>query len=430
MLGMVEGYRGLPPLHRSLNGPPPQGFAFERILLMITAQDLGFLPDRLERIDAFIQTKYLDTGKLPHAALLIGRGDEIAHHWTSGVAEDAIFRIMSMTKPVTSIALMQLVEAGRIALSEPVAKYIPEFKNLGVFVAGGGNTPFMSRPAATPMRVIDLMRHMAGFTYGFQERTNVDAAYRAADLDGWAKHDNDEFVAKLAKIPLEFDPGTCWNYSVATDLLGVIVSRVSGMTLGEYFQKQILGPLGMVDTGFVVPADQAHRLPAAYAWHPTEKMKLSDKAGTESAWTRQHKFQSGGGGLASTVADYHRFCRMLLNGGALDDVQIISPKTLELMTANHLPGGQDLTHLSKSLFSEAEMAGVGFGLGFASIIDAPATMTVCSQGEFFWGGMYSTAFFVDPEEDIIMIFMTQLMPSASYPIRREVKTMLYAALAA
>ena len=392
--------------------------------------ELGFLPDRLERIGTHIQGKYLDTGKLPFGALLIGRGDEIAHLWTSGVEEDAIFRIMSMTKPITSIALMQLVEQGKIVLSEPIAKYIPEFKDLGVFVAGGGNTPMMSRPPLTAPRVIDLMRHTAGFTYGFQERTNVDAAYRAQELDGWAKHDNDEFVAKLAKIPLEFDPGTCWNYSVSTDLVGIIISRVSGMSLGEYFQQHIFAPLGMNDTGFAVPTDKANRIPAAYAWHPTEKMKLADKAGADSAWARAHKFQSGGGGLASTLHDYHRFCRMLLNGGALDGVQIISPKTLELMTANHLPGGKDLTELSKSLFSEAEMAGVGFGLGFASIIDPAATMMPCSRGEYFWGGMYSTAFFVDQVEDIIMIFMTQLMPSSSYPIRREIKTMLYAALAA
>ena len=392
--------------------------------------ELGFLPDRLERIGAHIQSKYLDTGKLPFGALLIGRGDEIAHLWTSGVKEDAIFRIMSMTKPITSIALMQLVEQGKIALSEPIAKYIPEFKDLGVFVAGGGNTPMMSRPPLTAPRVIDLMRHTAGFTYGFQERTNVDAAYRAQELDGWAKHDNDEFIAKLAKIPLEFDPGTCWNYSVSTDLVGIIVSRVSGLSLGEYFQQHIFAPLGMNDTGFTVAADKAGRIPPAYAWHPVEKMKLADKAGAESAWASAHKFQSGGGGLASTLADYHRFCRMLLNGGALDGVQIISPKTLELMTANHLPGGKDLTELSKSLFSEAEMAGVGFGLGLASIVDPAATMVPCSRGEYFWGGMYSTAFFVDPAEDIIMIFMTQLMPSSSYPIRREIKTMLYAALAA
>jgi CubicO group peptidase (beta-lactamase class C family) len=400
---------------------------------MLSASDpreLGFLPDRLERINTHIQSKYLDTGKLPHASLLIGRGDEIAHLWHSGVAEDAIFRIMSMTKPVTSIALMQLVEQGRIALSDPITKYIPEFKDLGVFVAGGGSVPFISRPPMTPPRVIDLMRHTAGFTYGFQERSNIDAAYRKDEIDHWAKHDNDEFVAKLARIPLEFDPGTSWNYSVATDLCGIIVSRISGMPLGDYFAANILGPLGMNDTGFTVAADNAHRIPAAYSWHPTEKMKLSDKAGAESGWARPHKFQSGGGGLASTLADYHRFCRMLLNGGALDGNQVISPKTLEIMTANHLPGGGDLTRHSKSLFSEAEMAGTGFGLGFAQIIDPAATMTICSHGEYFWGGMYSTGFFIDPVEHIAMVFMTQLMPSSSYPIRREIKNMLYAALAA
>jgi CubicO group peptidase (beta-lactamase class C family) len=396
----------------------------------MNAQDLGFLPDRLERINAYIQAKYLDTGKLPFASLLIGRGDEVAHRWTSGVTEDAIFRIMSMTKPVTSIAFMQLVEQGKIALSDPVAKYIPEFANLGVFVAGGGNTPFITRPTTTPMRVIDLMRHTAGLTYGFQERSNIDAAYRKADIDGWATHDNDEFVAKLAKIPLEFEPGTAWNYSVATDVLGIIVARVSGVSLGDYFEQNIYGPLGMEDSGFVVPAEKAERIPGAFSWHPTEKMKPTDKAGSGSAWTRSHKFQSGGGGLASSVADYHRFCRMLAGGGALDGIQIISPKTLELMTANHLPGGGDLTQHSKALFSEAENAGTGFGLGFASIIDPAATMMPCSKGEFFWGGMYSTAFFVDPVEDIIMIFMTQLMPSSTYPIRREIKTMLYAAMAA
>jgi CubicO group peptidase (beta-lactamase class C family) len=397
---------------------------------MTNARDLGFLPERLERINAFIQSKYLDTGKLPFASLLIGRGDEIAHRWTSGVDEDAIFRIASMTKPITSIALMQLVEQGRIALSEPVAKYIPEFADLGVFVAGGGNTPFVSRPPATPIRIIDLLRHTAGFTYSFQERSNIDAAYRKEDVESWSKWDNDSFVALLADIPTEFDPGTSWNYSVATDLCGVIVARVSGQPLGAYFRDHITGPLGMNDTAFQVPGDQAHRLPPAYAWHPKEKMKLVDKAGAESGWAHKRSFHSGGGGLASTVADYHRFCLMLQNGGALDGVQIISPKTLELMTANHLPGGGDLTQHSKALFSEAENAGTGFGLGFACVVDPAATMMPCSKGEFYWGGMYSTGFFIDPVEHITMVFMTQLMPSSAYPVRREIKTMLYAALAA
>ncbi|MEY2927939.1 MAG: hypothetical protein RL367_2416 [Pseudomonadota bacterium] len=396
----------------------------------MNARDLGFLADRLERINAHIQTNYLDTGKLPFASLLIGRGDEIAHRWTSGVAEDAIFRIASMTKPVTSVALMQLVEQGRIALSEPVAKYIPEFADLGVFVAGGGKTPFVTRPPARPPMVIDLLRHTAGFTYSFQERSNVDAAYRHDDVESWTKWDNDSFVALLAGIPIEFDPGSSWNYSVATDLCGVIVARVSGQPLGDYFRDHITGPLGMTDTAFQVPAEQAHRLPPAYMFHPKDKMRLVDKAGSESGWATPRSFHSGGGGLASTVADYHRFCLMLQNGGALDGVQIISPKTLELMTANHLPGGGDLTQHSKALFSEAENAGTGFGLGFACVVEPAATMILCNKGEFYWGGMYSTGFFVDPVDHITMVFMTQLMPSSTYPIRREIKTMLYAALAA
>ncbi len=392
--------------------------------------ELGFLPDRLDRISAHIEEKYLALGKLPHAALLIGRGDEIAHLWSSGIETDAIFRIASMTKPVTSIAFMQLVEQGKVALSEPVAKYIPEFANLGVFVSGGGNQPFITRPPTTRMNIIDLMRHTSGLTYSFQERTPVDAAYRKTDLESWLSNNSQSFIDHLSKIPLEFDPGTAWNYSVSTDVLGVIVERISGQSLGDYFREHIFEPLGMVDTGFMVPPEKANRLPECFAFHPTNKMVPADKAGAESAWAQGFSFESGGGGLTSTLSDYHRFCRMLLNGGALDDVQIISPKTIEMMTANHLPGGGDLTQHSKSLFSEAENAGIGFGLGFAVNIDPPATLIPGSKGEFYWGGMYSTAFLVDPVEDLIMIFMTQLAPSSTYPVRREIRTMMYSALSA
>lgn len=396
----------------------------------MSAEELGFVPDRLARIPEFLQTEYLDSGKLPFAALLVGRGDDIALQWSSGVADDAIFRIASMTKPITSVAFMQLVEQGKVALTDPVTKYIPEFANLGVFVAGGGNVPFVSRPPTTPMRIVDVLRHTTGFTYSFQERSNIDAAYRKTDVESWTKSTSQSFIDTLAQIPLEFDPGTQWNYSVSTDVLGILIERISGQSLPEYFQTHIFAPLGMNDTFFAVPADKAARIPEGYAFDPQTKMKLFDKAGSESLWAKGWSFNSGGGGLASSVADYHRFCRMLLNGGALDGVQILSPKTIELMTANHIPGGQDLTQMSKSLFSEAEMAGIGFGLGFATTIDSAATLTPCSTGDFYWGGMYSTAFFVDPVEDIIMIFMTQLMPSSTYPVRREIKTMIYSALAA
>ncbi len=396
----------------------------------MSASELGFLPDRLDRIGAHIQAKYLDTGLLPFASLLVGRGDEIAHRWTSGVAEDAIFRIASMTKPITSIAFMQLAEQGKVTLSDPVAKYLPEFADLGVFVAGGGNVPFVTRPPASPMRIVDLLRHTSGLTYSFQERTPVDAEYRRTDIESWSKFNSAEFIAGLAKIPLQFDPGSSWNYSVSTDVLGVIVERISGMSLGDYFQTNIFAPLAMTDTSFQVDAAKTSRLPDSFAWHPRDKMSPNDPGGAKSAWSRGFKFQSGGGGLSSTVADYHRFCRMLLNGGALDGNQVIGPKTLELMTANHLPGGGDLTQHSTALFSEAENAGTGFGLGFAVTMDPALTMVPGSAGEFFWGGMYSTAFFVDPVEDLCMVFMTQLMPSSTYPIRREIRTMIYSALSA
>ena len=396
----------------------------------MSAEELGFRPDRLARIPAFIQTEYLDSGKLPFAALLVGRGDDIALQWSSGVADDAIFRIASMTKPITSVAFMQLVERGKVALTDPVSKYIPEFAKLGVFMGGGGNVPFMTRPPTTQMRIVDLLRHTAGFTYSFQEQGNIDAAYRKTDVESWTKNTSQSMIDTLAQIPLEFDPGTQWNYSVATDIVGILVERISGLSLPEYFQTHIFAPLGMADTFFQVPADKASLIPDGFGFDPEAKMKLIDKAGAESAWAKGWTFNSGGGGLASSISDYHRFCRMLLNGGALDGAQILSPKTIELMTANHIPGGQDLTQMSKSLFSEAEMAGIGFGLGFATTIDSAATLAPCSNGDFYWGGMYSTAFFVDPVEDIIMIFMTQLLPSTTYPVRREIKTMIYSALTA
>ncbi|WP_238475471.1 serine hydrolase domain-containing protein [Sphingomonas cavernae] len=397
--------------------------------------ELGFIPERLQRIDAHLKAKYLDTGRLPHTALLIGRGDEIAHLSLQGEAragqplkDDAIFRIASMSKPITSVAFMQLVEEGKLALADPVTKVIPEWKNLGVFVAGGGNMPFVSRPAATQMRMIDLLRHTAGFTYSFQERTPIDAAYRKAKLEAFSGPDLEELIKILADIPLQFDPGTSWNYSIATDILGAIIQRVDGKPLDEAIAARITRPLGMDDTHFQVPTDKLDRMPDCYAFDPKETKKLYDP-GEKSAWGRKPNQLSGGGGLASTLADYHRFCRMLLNEGELDGERIISRKTLELMTANHLPGGGDLTQHSTALFSEAENAGVGFGLGFATTMDPAATMVPGSRGDFYWGGMFSTAFFVDPVEAIIMIFMTQLMPSNTYPVRREIKTMLYSALA-
>jgi CubicO group peptidase (beta-lactamase class C family) len=333
-----------------------------------------------------------------------------------------------MTKPVTSIAFMMLVEEGKVALDTPVHAIIPEWRGIGVYDGGGAGVPFRTKPTERAMLMIDLLRHTSGLTYSFQNRTNMDAAYRERKLEGWhGDLDLDGFVAALADIPLEFSPGAAWNYSVSTDVLGLVVERVSGMKLDRFFEERIFAPLGMVDTSFHVPAEKAHRLGDTWAFDPKRGRVMYDP-GETSAWLTPPKLLAGGAGLVSTIADYHRFCTMLLNGGMLDGARIVGRKTLELMTANHLPGGADLTQVSRSLFSEATNAGQGFGLGFAVNLDPAKAMLPGSPGEYYWGGMFSTAFFVDPVERITMIFMAQLMPSSTYPIRRQLKTLIYSAL--
>jgi CubicO group peptidase (beta-lactamase class C family) len=400
----------------------------------------GFDAGRLAAIDTFVATRYLDTGKLPHAQLLVAQGGEIVHFSHQGAAREnggaidqtSLFRIASMTKPVTSIAFMMLVEAGLVAVDTPVHHVLPEFKDIGVYNGGGGvgagAVPFLTRPCDQPMRMVDLLRHTAGLTYGFQNRSNVDAAYREQRIEAWHGNlDLDGFVAALGRLPLEFSPGTSWNYSVATDVLGAVVQRVSGMPLDRFFAERIFAPLGMPDTFFTVPADKVDRLTDCWTFRPGEGRVMMDR-GAASAWSRTPTLLSGGGGLVSTALDYHRFNTMLLNGGTLDGVRIVGRKTIDLMTRNHLPGRSDLASLSRSLFSEAANAGTGFGLGFAINDDVARSMIPGSEGEFYWGGMFSTAFFVDPVERVTMVFMTQLSPSSLYPVRRELKTMIYAAL--
>lgn len=398
---------------------------------------LGFAPDRLARIEPFLREAYIDSGRLPMTQLLIARDGKPVYYGKLGtmgegrgdLRDDALFRIASMTKPITSIAFMQLVEQCKVALEDPITKVFPEFADLQVYAGGGGSIPFMPGRNAPPIRFVDLLTHMSGFTYGLQNRTNIDAVYREHNFDFARRHlDSDEFVARLAELPLEFAPGERWNYSVSTDVLGIAVERISGQRLGNYFAEHIFGPLGMVDSAFGVADGQSERLVDAFQYVPDSPPQLFD-AGIGSSLAKPGRFDSGGGGLVSTIADYHRFCAMLVNGGELDGARIISPKTLALMTANHLPGGADLTQLSQSMFSESQNAGVGFGLGFACVIDAAKTLMPTSKGEYYWGGAYSTAFFVDPVEAITMVFMTQVYPSSVYPIRRQLKTLIYSALA-
>jgi CubicO group peptidase (beta-lactamase class C family) len=401
-------------------------------LPLASPASLGFDAERLARIDRFLAERYVEPGLLPGALLLVARRGEVVHKSVLGhaslarkqrLAEDTIFRIYSMTKPITSVAFMMLVEEGRIALDDPVAKWIPSWRDQAVYRSGVPGA-FVTRPVDAPMRVIDLLRHTSGLTYGFQLRTNVDAAYRSLKLDAFEAGSLASLVDALGRVPLEFSPGTAWNYSVSTDVVGHLVSVVSGVPFDEFVRSCVLQPLGMHDTDFHVPEAKAARFADCY---------VKSGAGTlEPApprdYLRPPRAPSGGGGLVSTAADYLRFCEMLRRGGELDGVRLLGPKTLQLMRANHLPGGRDLADVSVSMFSEAMYQGVGFGLGFAMTTDPVRCGVSSSPGEYWWGGMASTAFWVDPVEDVSVVFLTQLIPSSTYPIRRELRTMINAAI--
>jgi CubicO group peptidase (beta-lactamase class C family) len=410
-------------------------------------ESAGMSKPALDRLEDHLKRNYVDAGRFPGTQLLVYRRGKIVHSTVQGFADlerkapvkdDTIFRIYSMTKPITSVAFMMLVEQGRVAIDEPVHKYIPEWKNLGVFQAGT-HPAFLTRPPSRPMLIVDLLRHTSGLTYGFQQRSNVDAAYRENKIGEVIKAGTlQTMIEDLAKIPLEFSPGEAWNYSVSTDVIGYLVGLISGMPFEQFLKERIFNPLGMSDTDFFVPADKAHRFAACYSADPKGGMTFhaTDRKGTltlqddpaKSSFLSPPSLISGGGGLCSTAADYLTFCRALLNGGELGGVRLLGPKTLALMTANHLPGGMDLPGLSRSLFSEATYNGIGFGLGFSVTMNPAQTLIAGSAGEYAWGGAATTSFFIDPAEELITIFMTQVLPSSAYPLRRELRSMVYAAI--
>ena len=402
----------------------------------VKPEDVGLSSSRLARIGDHMK-RYIDAGKIAGTLTLVARRGQVAYLEPQGhleierrrpVTADAVWRIYSMTKPITSVGLMMLYEEGRFQLDDPVHRFIPSWQNLRVFV--GGNYPtFKTAPVERPMTIRDLLSHTSGLTYGFMERTNVDAAYRKLGVADQTRsgYTLQDMVDTLAELPLEFSPGTRWNYSVATDVIGHLIEVISGQRLDAYLRARILEPLGMRDTGFVLEDEQAARFAANYERQGDGSLKMIDNP--EQSSYRKLSFLSGGGGLLSTAPDYFRFTSMLQNTGELDGVRLLGRKTVELMTMNHLPGGQDLTDLAQAgMFTETAYAGVGFGLGF-SVQQSPARAQILgSAGEFAWGGAASTAFWIDPAEDLIVIFMTQLMPSSSYPLRRELRVLTYASL--
>jgi CubicO group peptidase (beta-lactamase class C family) len=404
---------------------------------MARPEDVGLSSERLARIDDHLKQRYVDPGKIAGALTLVWRRGELA--WLSPVglmdrergrpmAEDVIFRIYSMSKPITSVALMQLHERAAFALTDPVHKYIPEWRDLRVFEAGSF-PQFLTKPCRRAMTVQDLLRHTSGLTYGFMHRSNVDHAYRKLGIGNLERYDGTlaEMCAQLARLPLEFSPGDAWNYSVSTDVCGHLVERISGEPFDAWLRRHLFDPLGMADTGFQVRAGEAHRLAACYERTPDKRTRLQDDP-ERSPYLAPPRFLSGGGGLVSTAADYLRFCRMLLGGGELDGARILGRKTLELMTRNHLPGGRDLSETALGWFAETPYAGVGFGLGFSVQLDCTKSGVAGSEGEFAWGGAASTAFWVDPSEDLIVIFLTQLMPSRTFDFRGQLKSIVYGAI--
>ncbi len=400
--------------------------------------EAGFDAGRLARIDAHF-ARYVDDGRLPGWQLVVTRAGKRVHVARYGhrdvendlpVEDDTVFRIYSMTKPITSVAAMMLYEEGRFELKDPVSRYIPSFADVRVFTGGTAEHP-VTVPATEPVRVWHLLTHTAGLTYGFHRVHPTDELYRDAGFDFGSPRDRDlaGCVDTWAGLPLVNEPGTRFNYSHATDVVGRLVEVWSGLPLDRFLADRVFGPLGMRDTSFWADGDKSDRLGALYVPQPTTGRALRyDPIGDVAR--KPPRFFSGGGGLVSTAHDYLRFTEMLRRGGELDGARLLGPRTLAYMTVNHLPGGVDLEQFGQSTFAETAYDGVGFGLGFAVVIDPAAAKTPSSPGEFSWGGAASTGFWVDPVEDVTAVFLTQLLPSSTYTLRAQFKQLVKQALLA
>jgi CubicO group peptidase (beta-lactamase class C family) len=406
----------------------------------VEAAEVGFDQSRLDRIDKHF-ARYVDRGRLPGWLITISRHGKLAYVSTYGhrdvaaglpVEPDTLWRIYSMTKPITSVAAMMLYEEGAFQLTDPVSRYIPSFADARVF-SGGSDIGYTTVPATEPVRVWHLLTHTSGLTYGFHRSHPVDAIYRANGFE-WGSPRGADLAACVdawAGLPLLFQPGSEWNYSVSTDVLGRLVEVCSGQRLDEFFAERIFRPLGMTETAFWARPEEAGRLGPLYSRGPEGKAIPMDAMG--KAAYHEPAYLSGGGGLVSSAADYHRFTQMLLNrpdspAGELDGARLLSPRTVAYMTMNQLPGNADLEAYGRPLFAESVFQGVGFGLGFAVQLDAAASKNLCTVGEFNWGGAASTTFWVDPAEQLTVSFFTQLMPSSAYPIRPQLRQLVYQAL--
>lgn len=399
----------------------------------VKPETVGLSSERLARVDAWREALVRDR-KLAGATTLVMRRGQVAHLGCSGLADmergltmtpESILRIYSMTKPLTSVAIMMLYEEGRFQLDDPITRFLPCFRDMRVFTSGGRGS-YESVPAERDITFRDLLTHTAGLTYGFMQSTLVDAMYREQGVDFQASDRSlGEVVELAASLPLLSQPGRAWNYSIATDVLGHLVAVISGHDFGDFMRQRIIAPLGMTDTDFHVPEHKLSRFAACYARGQDGRPALIDDP-RSSRFGSSRALCSGGGGLVSTVWDYARFCRFLLNKGELDGVRLLGRKTVELMMSNHLDG--DMAAMGQPRFSESTYAGIGFGLGFSVMLDPARAQILGTPGECAWGGAASTAFWVDPAEDMAVILLTQLLPSSTYPLRRELRVLTYQAV--
>jgi CubicO group peptidase (beta-lactamase class C family) len=397
----------------------------------------GFVPGRLDRIDRHF-SRYVEEGLLAGWQVAVTRDGKLVHHGTYGsrdreadlpVTADTIWRVYSMTKPLTSVAAMMLHEDGLLPLRQPLEEIIPEFADARVFTGGSALRPG-TVPALEPIRIWHLLSHTSGLTYGFLHQHPADEMHRLLDAEFFPPEGVTlaQAVQRWAAIPLLFQPGTGWNYGVSTDVLGRVVEVVSGMPLDRFFAERITGPLGMVDTAFTVPAAKGDRLAGLYVTAKPGQQPIRRDDFTPDP-RGPITFLAGGAGLVSTTADYLRFTRMLLGRGELDGVRLLGGRTVEFMTRNHLPGNADIPSIGQPTSAQDAFEGVGFGLGFSVLIDPVRNEILGSPGEYAWGGLASTTFWVDPVERITVVFMTQLVPSSTYPIRSELRTLVYSSLA-
>jgi CubicO group peptidase (beta-lactamase class C family) len=396
-------------------------------------EDLGLCSRRIERVEGWMQQQVAG-GRLAGIEIMINRRGRTALHRCHGKSDlarnadatpETIYRIYSMTKPLTAVAVMMLYEEGHFQLDDPITRFLPGFAGQRVFT-GGGYGAVMTEPAVRDITFRDLLTHTSGLTYGFMQATPVDAIYRAQKLElpGSAEPLAD-IVERLAKVPLIAQPGSEWNYSLSSDVLGHLVAVISGRPFDEFLRERIVRPLDMADTEFFVPPAKVARFAANYDRGPDGRPRLLEDPET-SRFLQPPKAPSGGGGLVGTARDYMRFCQMLLNGGAHGSARLLGRKAVELMTRNHLGG--DMAAMGQPRFAESNYHGIGFGLGFSVMLDPAKAQIIGSPGECAWGGMASTAFWIDPKEDMAVVMMTQLTPSSTYPIRRELRVLAYQAI--